>query len=71
MDVAAKEYVATKDLEALTGISASTWSKCRLTGDAPPFFKEGKSVHYHVPTVREWIAGRQRRSTPEYTATAL
>ena len=71
MDVAAKEYVDTKNLEALTGISASTWSKRRLTGDTPPFVKVGKSVRYHVPTVREWMAGRQRRSTSENTTTSF
>ncbi len=68
MDVAANEYIDTKDLETLTGISASTWRKRRLTGDTPPFLKVGKSVRYHVPTVREWMAGRQRRSTSERAA---
>jgi len=59
-----------KGLAAITGISASTWNKRRLTGDSPPFTKVGKSVRYHLPTVREWLAARQRRSTSESTATA-
>jgi predicted DNA-binding transcriptional regulator AlpA len=59
------EYVDTKGLQALTGISSSTWNKRRLTGDTPPFIKVGKSVVYHVPTVREWLAARSRRSTSE------
>lgn len=71
MDVAANEYVDTKGLEALTGISASTWRKRRLTGDTPPFLKVGKSVRYHIPTVREWMARRQRCSTSEQAATAF
>jgi predicted DNA-binding transcriptional regulator AlpA len=62
------EYVNVKGLAAITGISASTWNKRRLTGDTPPFTKVGKSVRYHVPTVKEWLAARQRRSTSESTA---
>jgi predicted DNA-binding transcriptional regulator AlpA len=65
------EYVTVKGLAAITGISASTWNKRRLTGDTPPFTKVGKSVRYHVPTIREWLAARQRRSTSESTATAV
>jgi predicted DNA-binding transcriptional regulator AlpA len=65
------EYVDVKGLAALTGISASTWNKRRLTGDTPPYTKVGKSVRYHVPTIREWLAARQRRSTSESTATAV
>ena len=64
------EYTDVKGLEAITGISASTWNKRRLTGDTPPFTKVGKSVRYHIPTAREWLAGRQRRSTSEGTVTA-
>jgi predicted DNA-binding transcriptional regulator AlpA len=62
------EYVDTRKLAEITGISASTWNKRRLTGDTPPFMKVGKSVRYHVPTVRAWLAERVRRSTSESTA---
>jgi hypothetical protein len=65
------EYVDVNGLAAITGISASPWNKRRLTGDTPPYTKVGKSVRYHVPTVREWLAARQRRSTSESTATAV
>jgi predicted DNA-binding transcriptional regulator AlpA len=64
------EYVDTRKLAQITGISASTWNKRRLTGDTPPFNKIGKSVRYHVPTVRAWMDERMRRSTSESTATA-
>jgi len=63
------EYVDTRKLAEITGISASTWNKRRLTGDTPPFTKVGKSVRYYVPTVREWMVVRERRSTSESTAT--
>jgi len=64
------EYVDVRRLAEITGISASTWNKRRLTGDTPPFSKIGKSVRYHVPTVREWMEGRACRSTSESSATA-
>jgi predicted DNA-binding transcriptional regulator AlpA len=70
MDIASKEYVDTKGLEVITGISASTWNKRRLTGDTPPFVKLGAAVRYHIPTVREWLAARARRSTSDTPANA-
>lgn len=60
-----KEWITTAELEADSGISSSTWNKRRLTGDGPPFAKIGKSVRYHRPTARAWIAARQRRSTSD------
>jgi predicted DNA-binding transcriptional regulator AlpA len=62
------QYVDVRRLAEITGISASTWNKRRLTGDTPPFSKIGKAVRYHVPTVKEWMAGHERRSTSESTA---
>jgi predicted DNA-binding transcriptional regulator AlpA len=64
------EYVDVRSLAAITGISASTWNKRRLTGDTPPFAKIGKAVRYHLPTVKEWMASHERRSTPESAASA-
>ena len=59
------EYVDVNGLAELTGISASTWNKRRLTGDSPPFVRVGRSVRYHVPTSRAWLTARQRRSTSD------
>ncbi|HEY8381999.1 MAG TPA: transcriptional regulator [Microvirga sp.] len=64
------EYVDVKGLAAITGISASTWNKRRLTGDTPPFAKVGKSVRYHIPTVKDWLEARSRRSTSDTAAVA-
>jgi predicted DNA-binding transcriptional regulator AlpA len=64
------EFVDVKGLAAITGISASTWNKRRLTGDTPPFSKIGKSVRYHIPTVKAWMNERVRRSTSDSTAPA-
>lgn len=57
------EYVNTITLATITGVSASTWNKRRLTGDTPPFIKVGRSVRYHLPTVRVWMADRLQSST--------
>jgi predicted DNA-binding transcriptional regulator AlpA len=58
-----KEYVNVRELAEVTGVSASTWNKRRLTGDTPPFVKVGASVRYHLATAKDWIAARQRTST--------
>ncbi len=59
------EYVDTNTLATITGVSASTWNKRRLTGDTPAFIKLGRSVRYHLPTVRLWLADRLQRSTSD------
>ena len=64
------EYVDTRKLAEITGISASTWNKRRLTGDTPPFTKIGKSVRYRISTVKAWMTERERRSTSENPAAA-
>ena len=60
-----KEYVSVRTLSELTDISVSTWNKRRLTGNTPPYMKVGRSVRYHIPTVKEWMNAHQRRSTSE------
>ena len=64
-----QEYVDTRKLAEITGISISTWNKRRVSGDTPTFTKIGKSVRYHVPTVKAWLAERVRRSTSDVSAT--
>jgi hypothetical protein len=66
-----QEYVDTDGLAVITGISPSTWHKRRLTGDTPPFVKVGRSVRYHVPTAKAWMAERQRRSTSDVTVSPV
>jgi predicted DNA-binding transcriptional regulator AlpA len=66
--MAEQEYTDTKGLEEIFGIAASTWNKRRLIGgdETPPFTKIGRSVRYHIPTVRQWMADRTRRSTSDH-----
>lgn len=63
-----QQYVDVRGLAEITGISASTWNKRRLTGDTPPFVRVGKSVRYHVETAKNWLAARERRSTSDVPA---
>ena len=65
-----KEYVNTRELAEITGVSASTWNKRRLTDDTPPFIKVGASVRYHLPTITAWMAAHQRRSASELKGAA-
>ena len=59
------EFLNTKQLEARSNVSASTWAKRRLTGDGPPFRKIGKSVRYFWPDVDNWLRARTRTSTSD------
>jgi hypothetical protein len=51
---------------AISGLSASTLNKRRLTGDSVPFYKIGRSVRYRVADIREWLLSKRARSTSEY-----
>jgi hypothetical protein len=57
------EYVSEKFLENLTGISVKTWQWLRHTGTGPTYHKIGRRCQYHLPTVKRWIASRERLST--------
>jgi hypothetical protein len=70
MPLSEKEYVNTRELAEITGVSASTWNKRRLTGDTPPYLKVGASVRYHLPTAKVWMAARERRSTSQMKGVA-
>jgi hypothetical protein len=59
------DYISTHELAKITGISASTWNKRRFTGDTPPYLKIEQLVRYHLPTVKSWLAARERRSISE------
>jgi predicted DNA-binding transcriptional regulator AlpA len=60
-----KEFVDTRELAQVTGISKSTWDKRRLTGNSPPYIKVGRSVRYHLQTAISWMKNRSRHSTSE------
>lgn len=60
-----EELIDEKELAKRTGISASTWSKRRLSGDTPPYIKIGKSCRYDWAKATEWLLQRERRSTSD------
>jgi len=62
-EFASCEYITVEELALVTGVSASTWNKRRLTGDSPPFFKIGRSVRYKRDDVEEWLGLRSMTST--------
>ena len=43
-DIAPGDYLTVGQLAQVTGISASTWNKRRVTGDSPPFSKVGRRI---------------------------
>lgn len=59
------EYLSVEELEAYTGISASTWNRRRVTGDTPPFCKIGRLVKYRRGDVDQWLVGQRIQSTSE------
>jgi len=56
-------FLSIDDVSALTGLSASTLAKSRMTGTGPAFFKLGRTIKYAAPDVDAWIASRRRTST--------
>jgi predicted DNA-binding transcriptional regulator AlpA len=60
-----REFVDTRELARITGISKSTWDKRRLTGDTPPYIKVGRSVRYHLRTATGWLEKQSRFSTSD------
>ncbi|MEP7452828.1 helix-turn-helix domain-containing protein [Phyllobacterium sp. SB3] len=46
-----------------TGLSSSTLTKLRLTGNGPRFIKLGRSVVYDPADIEAWIAQNRRSST--------
>lgn len=55
----AGEYVDAPTLAGWVGMSTATLKAMRWRGDGPPFVRFGtRSVRYHVPSVRSWLAAR-------------
>lgn len=65
-----KEFIDTRELAKITGISKSTWDKRRLTGDTPPYIKLGRSVRYRLTIAMSWLEKRSRSSTSDSTEAA-
>lgn len=48
------------------GLSKSTLSKMRLTGDGPMFIKMGRRVAYQPDDLQNWVRENRRRSTSDF-----
>lgn len=54
------QLLTTEELAKLRNCSPSKINKERLTGDGPPFIKDGTSVRYRLGDYREWLAAKRR-----------
>lgn len=63
------ELIDTIALAALRQVPVSRVNKERLTGDGPPFIKDGHLVRYRKGDYRAWLASKRRfTSTSEMGA---
>lgn len=63
------QLLTTEELAKLRNCSPSKINKERLTGDGPPFIKDGHSVRYRYGDYRVWLSNCQRlTSTSEVLA---
>ena len=63
------ELLTTEQLAGIRNVPASRIHKERLTGDGPPFLKDGHLVRYRWGDYREWLESKRRfQSTSELQA---
>lgn len=61
--------LTTPELAGIRRCSTSKIEKERLTGDGPPFIRDGVSVRYRLGDYRAWVAAKRRvQSTSEAVA---
>lgn len=57
------QLVKTELAAILTGLSASTLNKLRVSGGGPAYIKLGRSVFYARADIDLWLNASRRRST--------
>jgi prophage regulatory protein len=57
-----KEFLGTRDLEALTGTKAGTWRYWASIGQGPASFKLGRRQVWKMSVVREWLAEQEKKA---------
>lgn len=57
--------LTTDQLAELRNVPSNRIEKERLTGDGPPFVKDGRLVRYRLGDYRAWVASR-----PRFTSTS-
>ena len=57
-----QEYLNTKDMAQLLGVSISTIKRLRKSpSEGPKFSYVGHQVRYHVHDIRDWMKANQTR----------
>lgn len=59
------QYMSTREVAALLGLSPRTLDRYRVSGDGPEFHKFGNRVRYLRADVEAWASKRRRRSTSD------
>ncbi len=57
-------------IAAIRGVPVSRINKERLTGEGPPYIKDGHLVRYRRGDYREWLAAKQRFTSTSETQAA-
>jgi predicted DNA-binding transcriptional regulator AlpA len=56
-----QEFLNTRDVSQLLGVSVSTIKRLRKTSSGPPWTRVGAQIRYHVHSVRDWAKANQNR----------
>lgn len=59
-NIVGREYYFATDLEAITGIPASSWRYYAWAGQGPPSFKLGRRRVWSVDEFQKWLAEQQQ-----------
>jgi hypothetical protein len=65
--MASENYLTTKQVAQLSGLSVSYLNKLRCFGGGSPFLKIGRKCIYRRDQFEAWLANHQRGSTSEYS----
>ena len=56
-----QEYLNTKQIAQLLGLSVSTVKRLRKSFTGPPYTRVGRQIRYFTPNVRDWMVANQNR----------
>ena len=59
------QYMSTREVATMLGLSPRTLDRYRVSGDGPQFHKFGNRVRYLRSDVEAWASTRRRRSTSD------
>ncbi|MEP1230732.1 MAG: helix-turn-helix domain-containing protein [Litorimonas sp.] len=56
-----QQYLNTRQIAQLLGLSVSTLKRLRKQPSGPPWTRLGSQIRYYVPDVRDWMIANQGR----------